>query len=38
MFKKINGWLLSYLAIVLLFSGAYYAIWGARPDSFIINS
>lgn len=37
-FKKINGWLLSYLAIVLLFSGAYYSIWGVRPDSFIINS
>lgn len=37
-FKKINGWLLSYLAIVLLFSGAYCYIWSARPDSFIINS
>lgn len=38
MFKNINGWLLSYLAIVFLFSGVYYSIWSARPDSFIINS
>jgi len=37
-FKKINGWLLSYLAIVLLFSGVYFFIWSARPDSFIVNS
>ncbi|VVM53268.1 ion channel [Pseudomonas fluorescens] len=38
MLKKINVWLFSYLAIVLLFSEVYYCIWVARPDSFIINS
>lgn len=36
--KKINRWLLGYLAIVLLFSGVYYITWSARPDSFIVNS
>jgi len=36
--KKVNKWLLGYLAIVLLFSGGYYFIWSARPDSFIVNS
>ena len=36
--KRLNWWLVSYLAIVLLFSGLYFLIWSARPDSFIVNS
>lgn len=36
--RKINRWLVSYLAIVLLFSVVYYITWSARPDSFIVNS
>lgn len=36
--RKINGWLMSYLVIVLVFSAVYYLVWSARPDSFIVNS
>lgn len=36
--KRLNWWLVSYLAIVLMFSGLYFFVWSARPDSFIVNS